>query len=122
MKILFYCIVLWGSCLFSLSAQTAEDYQRYLELRQQAVEISDNRGYWTVGLSGGATLYQGESDGGVPKKSRSLLMASWLSPAGSHLSGGCACSLTADYRKIVRSRCENLIRPVNSILPTDTWS
>lgn len=84
MKILFYCIVLWGSCLFSLSAQTAEDYQRYLELRQQAVEISDNRGYWTVGLSGGATLYQGESDGGVPKKKQitpygKLAVACWFS-------------------------------------------
>ncbi len=84
MKILFYSIVLWGSCFFSLSAQTAEDYQRYLELRQQEVKISDNRGYWTVALSGGATLYQGESDGDVPKKKQitpygKLAVARWFS-------------------------------------------
>lgn len=84
MKILYYCIVLLGNCLFSLSAQTAEDYRRYLELRQQELKISDNRGYWTVALSGGATLYQGESDGDVAIKELitpygKLAVARWFS-------------------------------------------
>lgn len=83
-KAVYYCIVFFSLGMISLSAQTSPDFQRYLDLRQQEVKISDNRGYWAVALSGGATLYQGESDGDVTIKELitpygKLAVARWFS-------------------------------------------
>lgn len=84
MKAIYYCIIFFSLGVVSLSAQTPQDFQRYLDLRQQDVKICDNRAYWTVALSGGATLYQGESVRDVTKKELitpygKLAVARWFS-------------------------------------------
>lgn len=64
MRKIYYAILLLCANVYILFAQTDADYERYLSLREQSTKIQDNRGFWTLALSGGGTLYQGESDGG----------------------------------------------------------
>lgn len=63
MRKIYYAILFLCVNISIIFAQTDADYERYLHLRQQEIESRDNLGFWTVSLSGGGTLYQGESDG-----------------------------------------------------------
>lgn len=67
MRGIYYFIILFGVNILSVSAQTEQDYLRYVNLRERSLQTGDNQCYWTVSLSGGGTLYQGEWDGKMNK-------------------------------------------------------
>lgn len=55
-------VILFLTCL-SAWGQSDAQFEQYLSLREKYRQIGDNKGYWTISLSGGISLYQGESDG-----------------------------------------------------------
>lgn len=72
--------------LTGLSAwgQSYAQFEQYLSLREKSRQTGDNRGAWTVSLSGGVSLYQGESDGETSKTDLltpygKLTVARWFS-------------------------------------------
>lgn len=72
--------------LAGLSAwgQSDAQFDHYLSLREKNRQTGDNKGYWAVSLSGGVSLYQGESDGGTSKIDQlspygKLTVARWFS-------------------------------------------
>lgn len=72
--------------LTGLSAwgQSDAQFEQYLSLQEKSRQTSNNSGYWAVSLSGGISLYQGESDGEVSKKDLftpygKLVVARWFS-------------------------------------------
>lgn len=63
-KLLLLLLCLTG---FSAWGQSDAQFEQYLKLREKTEKKGENKGFWTVSLTGGVSLFQGEWDSDAKK-------------------------------------------------------
>ena len=99
MKALSCFMLLFCLNVVSVFAQVEQESSGNTNPDIQVSQTGDNSSYWTVSLSGGATLYQGEWDGDMKKAD---FMANSLLPVGFHQCGDFVCNWTEVCLKTVQ--------------------